>query len=125
MLRVYALYNKDRKIAFFLANLLIVDAISTVVHGYYCIKTCGFDDACLMISTPPTVLSFNTQILAVQGTLWGMTLWRTGTEGWTRNPLVCLLVRDGGFIFVGAFALLVTSGPYAFFVKSLGHLVFS
>ncbi|KAF8889117.1 hypothetical protein BD779DRAFT_420260 [Infundibulicybe gibba] len=104
MLRVYALYNKDRKIAVFLTNLLIIDIIATIVHCYHCVKTCGFDHACLMMSTPPTVLSFSTQILVMQGILW---------------------VRDGGFVFVGTFALLVTTVPYAFFVKSLGHLVFS
>ncbi|KAF8889115.1 hypothetical protein BD779DRAFT_419724 [Infundibulicybe gibba] len=59
MLRVYALYNKDRRIAVFLANLLILDTISTVAHGYHYIKTCGFDDVCLMMSTPPIVLSFS------------------------------------------------------------------
>ncbi|KAF8884678.1 hypothetical protein BD779DRAFT_769557 [Infundibulicybe gibba] len=127
MLRVYALYNKDRKIAIFLANLLILDTICTMVHTDYCVKTCGFDHACSMMSTPPTtLLSFSAQILVVQGTLWGMTLWKNGAEGGRiRSQLMCLLVRDGGFLFVGTFVLVVTAVPYAFFVKSLGHIGFS
>ncbi|KAF8889116.1 hypothetical protein BD779DRAFT_419996 [Infundibulicybe gibba] len=120
MLRVYALYNKDRRIAVFLTNLLILDTISTIIHGYYRIKTCGFDDACLMMSTPPTHANPGSA-----GNALGDDLVEAGIQGWTRNPLVCLLVRDGGFIFVGAIALFAMAGPYAFFVKSLGHLIFS
>ncbi|KAF8889113.1 hypothetical protein BD779DRAFT_419728 [Infundibulicybe gibba] len=126
MLRVYALYNRNRRVAAFLAIAFFVDVISLSVHSYLCIKACVFDQACFMRKTPPPALGFSIEMLVVQGTLWGMAWWKNNkSEVWTRTPLIGLIVRDGAFIFVGTFAVLVIALPYALLVKSVGHIIFS
>ncbi|KAF8869608.1 hypothetical protein BD779DRAFT_1584860 [Infundibulicybe gibba] len=103
MLRVYALYDRSRRVAAFLVIVFF---------------------ACLMTETPSAVLGPSIEIFVVQGTLWGMTWWKSNREPWTRTPLLHLVMRDGAFLFVGTFAILVIIVPYTLFVKSVGHFVF-
>ncbi|KAF8878308.1 hypothetical protein BD779DRAFT_1214954 [Infundibulicybe gibba] len=126
MLRVYALYDRSRRVATFLVIIFFADVISVSIQSYLCVKASVFDQACLMTDTPPTVVSCCIEMLVMQGTLWGMTWWkRNRNESWTRTPLVSLVVRDGAFIFVGTFAIMASALPYAMFVKSLEHVAFS
>ncbi|KAF8889110.1 hypothetical protein BD779DRAFT_1521972 [Infundibulicybe gibba] len=125
MLRVYALYGKSCNTAIFLAVLFLVDIISLSIQGYFCVKACVFDQACVILGTPsPIVISFSMEMLITQGILWGMTWWKTSrNEAWNGAPLANLVVRDVAFIFVGTFAILVMPLPYALFVRTMGHII--
>ncbi|KAF8881259.1 hypothetical protein BD779DRAFT_1025866 [Infundibulicybe gibba] len=132
MLRVYALYDRSRAVATFLAIVFFVDVISLSAQAFYlAAETVApeapvFDQACLMKETPSAVLSSGIEVLVIQGTLWGMTWWKSNrSESWIRTPLISLVVRDGAFVFVGLFAILVIILPYALLVRSVGHVVFS
>ncbi|KAF8881261.1 hypothetical protein BD779DRAFT_1025932 [Infundibulicybe gibba] len=126
MLRIYALYDWSRRIAIFLVILFFVDVISLSTQGLHlCVNASIFDQACLMVETPPGVLGPSIEILVVQGALWGMTWWKSNrSQPWTRTPLLNLVMRDGAFVFVGIFAILVITIPYALLVKSVGHFFF-
>ncbi|KAF8881257.1 hypothetical protein BD779DRAFT_1025887 [Infundibulicybe gibba] len=133
MLRVYALYDRSRRVATFLVTILFMDVVSLSAQALYlCAETVVvpevpiFDEACLMKQTPSAVLSSSIEVLVIQGTLWGMTWWKSNrSEPWTRTPLISLVVRDGAFVFVGLFAILVITLPYALLVRSVEHVVFS
>ncbi|KAF8881254.1 hypothetical protein BD779DRAFT_1025874 [Infundibulicybe gibba] len=131
MLRVYALYDRSRGVATFLAIAFFVDVISLSAQGFYLgtrasvSEASVFDQACLMKQTPSAVLSSSIEIVVVQGTLWGMTWWKNNrSEPWTRTPLIGLVMRDSAFVFVGLFAILIITIPYTLLVKSVGHFLF-
>ncbi|KAJ8594130.1 hypothetical protein M405DRAFT_761013 [Rhizopogon salebrosus TDB-379] len=96
--RVYALFNRSRRIAIILGLLMLLEYIMfAVVVGKY------FPGIVMMpyciLSKPPFEIVYHTiVILTTQTTLLGLTLMKhilAKRAGWGRTPLVSLLIRDG------------------------------
>lgn len=112
--RVYALFNRSRRIAFLVGFHILLQVTSSVVNVIYTIRAAKYHEYCIF-SKPPLQLTYHGIIvLSTQITLMGLTLLKTvlaRRSGWGRTPIVSLLLRDSSAVFVVISALcLLTIG---------------
>lgn len=96
--RVYALFNRSRRIAIILGSLMSLEyivlmiVISVSFHRIPSIPYC-------ILSKPPSQIMYHAiAVVATQSTLLGLALIKNilaRRAGWGRAPLVSLLIRDG------------------------------
>lgn len=112
--RVYALFNRSRRIAFLVGFHILLQVTSSMVNVVYTIRAAKYHEYCIF-SKPPLQLTYHGIIvLSTQITLMGLTLLKTvlaRRSGWGRTPIVSLLLRDSSAVFVVISALcLLTIG---------------
>ncbi|KAG1816342.1 uncharacterized protein BJ212DRAFT_1354314 [Suillus subaureus] len=112
--RVYALFNRSRRIAFLVGFHILLEVISSVVNAVYTIRATEYHGYCIFYKPSHQLLYYSIIILSTQITLMGLTLSKTiltRRSGWGRTPIVSLLLRDGSAVlFVISALCLLTIG---------------
>ncbi|KAJ8593003.1 hypothetical protein M405DRAFT_635378 [Rhizopogon salebrosus TDB-379] len=96
--RVYALFNRSRRIAILLGLLMILEYIMLVFMVCKYLPGVVIKPYCILSEPPPESVYHITVIMGTQTTLLGLTLMKHSLAkraGWGRTPLVSLLIRDG------------------------------
>ncbi|KAJ8594131.1 hypothetical protein M405DRAFT_730282, partial [Rhizopogon salebrosus TDB-379] len=118
--RVYALFNRSRRIAILLGLLMMLEYIMLVIVVGKCFPAIVIPPYCILSKPLPEsvylmqVSLFSIVILVTQTTILGLTLMKhilAKRAGWGRTPLVSLLIRDGTtayFIICMIFFLMVS-----------------
>ncbi|KAG2143854.1 hypothetical protein BD769DRAFT_1419909 [Suillus cothurnatus] len=113
--RVYALFNKSRRIAIILGSLMTLEYIILVIVicGYF--RSIPLIPYCILSKPPNQIIYHAIAVVVAQSTLLGLALMKhilARRTGWGRTPLVSVLIRDGTatyviicviFMFIGAF----------------------
>ncbi|KAG2034153.1 hypothetical protein BDR03DRAFT_965609 [Suillus americanus] len=96
--RVYALFNRSRRIAIILGSLMTVEyIILVVVVGSYFHRIPSIP-YCILSRPPYQIIYHAIAVVTTQSTLLGLALIKpvlARRAGWGRAPLVSLLIRDG------------------------------
>lgn len=110
--RVYALFNKSRRIAFLVGFHIVLQVISSVVNAVYTIRAAKYDGYCIF-SKPLHQLTYHgIVVLSTQITLIGLTSLKTiltRRSGWGRTPIVSLLLRDSSTVLFVVSALCLST----------------
>ncbi|PPR04195.1 hypothetical protein CVT24_010743 [Panaeolus cyanescens] len=123
MLRVYVLYNRNRKVGCFLFCLLALQAGLVINCGARTIKVVPFDGICDVQTTPVEVVCFMTSAIVTQLTLLLMTVAKRKVAS-GQSPVIHVVVRDGTWVFALMFGMVATTIPYSLFVQiSKPHIV--
>ncbi|KAG2338961.1 hypothetical protein BDR05DRAFT_968593 [Suillus weaverae] len=110
--RVYALFNRSRRIAFLVGFHILVDVISSVVNAVYTIRATKYHKHCISSKPPHQLMYHSIIVLSTQVTLMGLTLLKTvlsRRSGWGRTPIVSLLLRDSSAVLFVISALCLLS----------------
>ncbi|KAH7920927.1 hypothetical protein BV22DRAFT_1132697 [Leucogyrophana mollusca] len=115
MIRVHALYNRDRRIAAFLALLLAAGKVVAIIGLDSTVSTSHFNEICgvTRIDTPLAYFSFST--VMVEGILLILTLVKCiRTFQATRHsiPIITLMVRDGTMGFLAIMSILIPTSLF-------------
>ncbi|KAG2034154.1 hypothetical protein BDR03DRAFT_965613 [Suillus americanus] len=112
--RVYALFNRSRRIAFLVGFHVLLEVVSSVVNAVYTIRTTEYHGYCIFSKPPHQLMYHGIIVLSTQITLMGLTLLKTvltRRSGWGRTPIVSLVLRDSSAVLVVISALcLLTIG---------------
>ncbi|KIJ61235.1 hypothetical protein HYDPIDRAFT_31538 [Hydnomerulius pinastri MD-312] len=87
--RVFALFNKSRRLACFLVILIAAEVVTMAVNSFHTIPAIPSSDAAVFLVT--------------QSILLGLTIFKHVTavrSGWGRTPLVSLIIRDSSAVYV-------------------------
>ncbi|KAG1740147.1 uncharacterized protein EDB91DRAFT_359136 [Suillus paluster] len=113
--RVYALFNKSRRIAIILGLQMTLEYIILVilVGGYF--NGIPYIPYCIL-STPPAQITIHAiAAVTTQSTLLGLSLMKhilARRAGWGRTPLVSLLIRDGTATYLLICVIFVCVGSF-------------
>ncbi|KAG2123429.1 hypothetical protein DEU56DRAFT_829906 [Suillus clintonianus] len=105
--RVYALYNRSRRIAFLIGFQILLEVASSVVNTVYAVR---ITRSCMFSKPPHQLLYHGIIVLSTHTTLMGLPLLKhvlTRSSGWGRTPLVSLILRDGSAVHFVVSALCV------------------
>ncbi|PFH49076.1 hypothetical protein AMATHDRAFT_41794 [Amanita thiersii Skay4041] len=128
MLRVYALYEKDMKIAALLSLSLLAEFCFNFIYVIFTAHDFEVDGACLAKKTPRWVLPYGVFAVAQQLLIWGLTLQkriRFSSFDNTSRKISQVVMRDGTWVLIGTSAILLTSIPYSLFIHRLTHIIFA
>ncbi|KAF8556762.1 hypothetical protein OG21DRAFT_553100 [Imleria badia] len=108
--RVFALYNRSRRIAFLLLMLILAETAGTV-RILSLRQTNQFHGTCLLIQSSKqskyqTILGFTVHCMLITLTL--VKYFIAVRAGWGRTPLVSLVVRDGSTVYGTIVFLVIT-----------------
>ncbi|KIK45645.1 hypothetical protein CY34DRAFT_500168 [Suillus luteus UH-Slu-Lm8-n1] len=96
--RVYALFNRSRRIAIILGSLMTLEYIVLIIVigvSFHRIPSIPY---CILSKPPSQIITSSIAVVATQSTLLGLALIKhilARRAGWGRAPLVSLLIRDG------------------------------
>ncbi|TFK44836.1 hypothetical protein BDQ12DRAFT_673655 [Crucibulum laeve] len=130
MIRVYAFYNRNRRIGIILLLLLLCRVVLSGLSAAMTIPDQQFNSACLSNKMPGVVLyCFAIGEITLQTALLVMTFGKqicATSQGWARTPLVSLLCRDGSTVYTITCSVLVGTILYARFGyhHETAHFVF-
>ncbi|TFK74284.1 hypothetical protein BDN72DRAFT_80022 [Pluteus cervinus] len=110
MVRVYALYGKNRWIGALFCLMLIAEAIAMVVGVVRNLPDGQFKEFNVLTTTPYSFIYYGiaacvTQIAILILTVIGYKL--AVRDGWGKVPIVTLMLRDGSAIFLILFLVLI------------------
>ncbi|EPQ53034.1 hypothetical protein GLOTRDRAFT_139984 [Gloeophyllum trabeum ATCC 11539] len=106
MMRVYALYNRNRKVRCGLVVLFASELLAIIPMFAIAIPRMEFTVICTPIASHYSLLFFSwlvTVALGVQSILLALTLnptLRAIRDGWGRTPIFLTMARDGGWSFL-------------------------
>ncbi|KAF7762307.1 hypothetical protein Agabi119p4_8900 [Agaricus bisporus var. burnettii] len=129
MLRVYALYERSKKVAGFLLCWFLVYTTLLLLIGYDSVPVLKLDSNCIMVESPDSrrTLSFSVLCILDQCILWGLTAnkYRDALRcGWSTNPILRIVMRDTSWSFLAICCLFISTVPYSLMVKQVGHIVY-
>ncbi|KAF8150890.1 hypothetical protein B0H34DRAFT_155647 [Crassisporium funariophilum] len=116
MLRVYAFYNKSRKVAISLSVWFVLEF---GVNGYLAWKSPSFmtfTSSCALAKAPKTAYSYVLIVLCTQAITMALIVHRSrvvAPDGWKTVPIVYLIIRDSSLLFCGTSTIFLVSIPYA------------
>ncbi|KAG6374060.1 hypothetical protein JVT61DRAFT_4701 [Boletus reticuloceps] len=108
--RVFALYNRSKRIAFVLL-ILILTEVGGSVRSLWVGHDSGFYGTCLLVSPDKSAMDQSILGFIVHCTLIGLTLFKyyfALRAGWGRTPLVSLVVRDNTTVYTTIIFLLAS-----------------
>ncbi|TFK24638.1 hypothetical protein FA15DRAFT_409064 [Coprinopsis marcescibilis] len=111
ILRVFAMYPRNRTIKFISAFLYVAELVTMAVGIGLAVPLLKFDDKCVVYESPIIFIVAAGCPIAFQAFLFGVTLWkflRAFRSGWGNVPFVQLLARDGTWAFMVLFAMLIS-----------------
>ncbi|KAF8659515.1 hypothetical protein AX16_001814 [Volvariella volvacea WC 439] len=147
MLRVYALYCKQRIIGRALVVLFAVQLLIVLVALPTTINTAHFDEFCAAAFIPTSAALYCASEFVFQSTLWLLTIMRhriAQRDGWADAPVLWRVSRDGAWvclavigscpqlpltggmlIHVTPIAMLLFILPYSYFSRGAAQVIFS
>lgn len=96
--RVYALFNRSRRIAIILGSLMSLEYIVLMIVISISFHRIPSIPYCILSKPPSQIMYHAIAVVATQSTLLGLALIKNilaRRAGWGRAPLVSLLIRDG------------------------------
>ncbi|KAF9444296.1 hypothetical protein P691DRAFT_796652 [Macrolepiota fuliginosa MF-IS2] len=127
MLRVYALYERSLKIKVILASWFIFSLGMSAFIGGRSIHVLKLDSNCIMTETPETTTTFSVMVMLDQCVLWGLTCYKYRDairNGWSKNPIMRLVMRDNTWTCIGICCLFIAVLPYSLVVEQIGHIMY-
>ncbi|KIJ96090.1 hypothetical protein K443DRAFT_682560 [Laccaria amethystina LaAM-08-1] len=115
ILRVYALYNRSKRVGAYLMILFLTQASFTIAHGKQGSKEIFFDAACNWVQAPVEVIYLTVIICVLHVSMWYLCLKKLSDAPTQR--LLRLVIRDGSCVFVTVCAIVLCGTPYAFLTK--------
>ncbi|KAG6374056.1 hypothetical protein JVT61DRAFT_4696 [Boletus reticuloceps] len=100
-LRIFAFYNRSKKVAFLLSTVILMEAAGTA-RSISLQQTAGFYGTCLLLPLTRNATYQTILALIVHCTLIGLTLFKyllASRAGWGKSPLVALVVRHGTIVY--------------------------
>ncbi|KAF9463218.1 hypothetical protein BDZ94DRAFT_1259404 [Collybia nuda] len=143
-LRVYALYNKDRRIGILLIVILSTTFIISVVLGILTVRALQFDGNC-GAPTPPKeaayfrhhlflqhsihstdIHTYSVLLISVHSLMLILTIHKRniGSHDGTRVPVIRVVIRDGAWVFIAVCAMLSVMVLYSFAIIVAAHVLF-
>ncbi|KAF9567978.1 hypothetical protein CPC08DRAFT_757861 [Agrocybe pediades] len=107
VLRVHALYHGHQIVRRVVAVFYVLEIAGMAVGLALTLPGITFDNVCLVVGVPRTIIIYGGSSIIFQFILFGFTLYKfvqAARSGWGDVPLVMLLMRDGTWAF---FLLLV------------------
>lgn len=113
--RVYALFNRSRRIVIILGSLMTLEFVILVivVSGYF--HRIPSIPYCILSKPPHQIIYYAIAVVTTQSTLLGLALIKqilARRAGWGRAPLVSLLIRDGTTTFFIICVILFCIGSF-------------
>ncbi|TEB18373.1 hypothetical protein FA13DRAFT_1746048 [Coprinellus micaceus] len=111
ILRVFALYPRNRFVRYLLQLVYLLEIITISVAVGLAVPGLEYDELCVVVSAPVTFLVAAGAPIAFQTLLFGFTIWKfivALKSGWGNIPIMRLLVRDGTWAFILLFVILVS-----------------
>ncbi|KAG1839327.1 hypothetical protein DFJ58DRAFT_812690 [Suillus subalutaceus] len=99
--RVYALFNRSRRIVLLVGFHILLEVISSVVNAVYTVRATKYHGYCIFSKPPHQLMYHSIIVLSTQITLMSLTLLKTiltRRSGWGRTPIVSLLLRDSSAV---------------------------
>ncbi|KAG1744445.1 hypothetical protein EDB19DRAFT_516322 [Suillus lakei] len=99
--RVYALFNRSRRIAFLIGFQILAGVVSSVVNAVYAARATRYHGYCILSKPPYQLVYHGIIVLSTQITLMGLISLKhvlTRRSGWGRTPIVSLLLRDSSAV---------------------------
>ncbi|TFY77004.1 hypothetical protein EWM64_g7007, partial [Hericium alpestre] len=115
MIRVHALYDRNYIITAILFALFLVENITMIITLVHVVPGVQFDEACVVLHTPGSLIYFGVAYVAFETILFGLTLVKfvqAVRRGWGRTPVVTVLMRDGTWAFALVFVVVVINGLF-------------
>ncbi|KAF9444302.1 hypothetical protein P691DRAFT_712088 [Macrolepiota fuliginosa MF-IS2] len=128
MIRVYALYDRARLMGTLLVLWFTFSRILNFWNGIDAMENMEADRFCIIKKTPDGSKWFSLTIIVNQFLLWALTYYKyrdAVKEGWSRHPIVRVVMRDNSWVFITFTGILVSLLPYSFYVQQVGHIIFS
>ncbi|KAH7909305.1 hypothetical protein BJ138DRAFT_1089712 [Hygrophoropsis aurantiaca] len=113
MIRVYALYNKSRRIALLLFSLFILETVTLFINSIRTMPNLQTSEICVLIKPAKNVMYYSLAVLLTQSTLLALTVTKhvlARRTGFGRTPLVSQLTRDGTVVYAGVLVLILMTG---------------
>ncbi|KII84044.1 hypothetical protein PLICRDRAFT_57875 [Plicaturopsis crispa FD-325 SS-3] len=113
MLRVYALFERDLRMAWFLLLLLVIEITIMTFLVAYTLPNMHFSVFCISTSTPRDVIFFCFALVSTQSLVWIFSVYKYFSAlraGWGRSPMMRLLVQDSAYTFAGLILTVLASG---------------
>ncbi|KAF8130277.1 hypothetical protein EV363DRAFT_244809 [Boletus edulis] len=111
-IRVYALFNRNRKTGVFLGSLILLESGLAVTHMVKC-PAVEYLEACFLLKPHNDLANAHTiVVMTVQSILMGMFIFKqvVGVRlGWGRTPLLSFLVKDATSNYIAVFLLCSTT----------------
>ncbi|KAF8814052.1 hypothetical protein BYT27DRAFT_7082978, partial [Phlegmacium glaucopus] len=116
LIRVYALYNRSRRIKYFLCTAFLTNFSVELWGNSQVIRSVIKGNSCIADATPSTsLIAFGASASLFQGLILCMTLFKyvAGHHyGWARTPLTSLLLRQGIAVCFLTFGMVVVNLTY-------------
>ncbi|KAI0289253.1 hypothetical protein BC826DRAFT_1032537 [Russula brevipes] len=116
IMRVHALYDRNRAVTMTLVVLFFVENVVMIVTLIKAVPGARFDTNCVVVHSPPGLIFFAVAFVSFETALFSLTLIKfliALRNGWGRTPVLHLLVRDGTWAFILIFVTLcVNAGFY-------------
>jgi len=115
MIRVHALYNRDKRITVVLIALFVGQVLTIVFCAIFMVASFNFNPVCLPNNTPRSFLPIVIQGLVTQVILLGLALFQyinISHPARTRSSIVTIMLRDDLIVFfavVGLFLFLMVT----------------
>ncbi|EGO02843.1 hypothetical protein SERLA73DRAFT_176266 [Serpula lacrymans var. lacrymans S7.3] len=125
--RVYALYNKSRRVGGLLYALILIEIIAMTANSIHTIPIIEHAVICVLVKPPQQILYYSISVFTTQSALMGLTLIKhffAMRNGWGRTPLVSLLMRDGIAVYLVMFVLIASTVIYCLSGNELTVIVF-
>ncbi|KAF8992396.1 hypothetical protein BDQ17DRAFT_209087 [Cyathus striatus] len=113
MLRVYALYGKDKKVAASLFILLIIDGAISISYALRSIPALNLDATCRAHRGFKHILQFTLVVIMTQSTLLYLTIRKRKIVPDCSHPLIALVVRDSAWIWILFCGIFLANLPYS------------
>ncbi|KAF8893906.1 hypothetical protein BD779DRAFT_1504068 [Infundibulicybe gibba] len=102
VLRVFALYNRERGMGIFLFSALAIDMMGMSTCGFLTIARIDFGGACLPKWTPPQVMYYSVLELCFQSLLFTLTIYKQTARPqlrWQHSAIGAIVTRDSLAVF--------------------------
>ncbi|KAJ3550553.1 hypothetical protein NMY22_g405 [Coprinellus aureogranulatus] len=128
ILRVFALYPRNRFVRYLLLSAYLLEIITISVATGLAVPELKYDELCVITSNPVTFVVAAAAPIAFQTLLFGFTIWKfilAVKSGWGDIPIMRLLVRDGTWAFILLFLILVSEALlYGFSTEAFSGVLY-
>ncbi|KAF8056545.1 hypothetical protein FPV67DRAFT_641415 [Lyophyllum atratum] len=123
-LRLYALYQKNRKIGALLVSMTFVGVGVSVACGLRSTQKMVFKATCVAVNVPYDAVYFSMFTFLRHTFIWMLTIRKRNVgriRDLSRAPIVRLMLRDGAWIFAAISAILTTMTPYCVLIPAVAQ----
>ncbi|KAF9449611.1 hypothetical protein P691DRAFT_667119 [Macrolepiota fuliginosa MF-IS2] len=127
MTRVYALYGRTPPMGALLVVWFIISRVLNIWSGMESLKGLEPNLFCTTTETPEDSKWFSLTVVINQFLLWVLTYYKYRSavrEGWSKHPIVRVVVRDNLWVFIILSGIIISLLPYSLYIQQVGNIVF-